>query len=289
MTPTQYFIARIALAFGIQRRNIRMADAATESHLLRDAELHLGHALWEKCEHIEELSVEYWNVRKLTKEIATKAERLAVFQEKLNAAHEERAQSLLAATGVDPEISEQRVKLIHELDVLATRRDEIIAKARRVRRTFDGLKAKLEVLLESGEEHNEKTIHNCRLRIREIKEEFDQLKQQRAEVGVDLDTKDAELRELEDGINKLSRTRRFDFSKTFAKISEYNQEVSHLNAEIGLLQKRKSELCAEIGRYLSRNITHPACAAISKNHRGLIDVMSALRRSISYNHRIAGV
>jgi len=289
MTPTKYFIARIALAFGIQRRNIRMADAATESHLLRDAELHLGSELWEKCEHLEEVSVEYWNVRKLTKEIAEKSERLAEYQAKLDAAHEERAQSLLAATGVDPEVTEQRSRLIHDLDVLAVRRDEIIAKARQVRRTYDGLKAKLEVLTESGEDINDKTIRNCRLRMREIKQEFDSLKQQRAEVAAKLDTKDAELRHLEDGLNRMSRTRRYDFSKTFAAISEYNQEVSSLNAEVGLLQKRKWELCAEIGRFLSRNMSNPACAAICKKHRNLIDVMAALRRSISYNHRIAGV
>lgn len=289
MTPTNYFLARVALAFGIQRRNIRMADAATESHLLRDAELLLGHELWEKCEHLEEVSVEYWNVRKLTKEIAAKSERLVEFQGKLDAAHEERAQTLLAATGVDPEVSEQRSKLIHDLDLLAVRRDEIIAKARQVRRTFEGLKAKLEVLLESGAEQNEKTIQNCNLRMREIKQEFEELKQNRAAIAAQLDSKDAELRQLEDSINSLSRTRKFDFSKTFSVISEYNQEVSHLNAEIGLLQKRKSELCMEIGRYLSRNFSNPACAAICKSHRGLIDVMAALRRSISFNHRIAGV
>ncbi len=289
MTPTKYFFARVALAFGIQRRNIRMADAATESHLLRDAELLLGHELWEKCEHLEEVSVEYWNVRKLTKEIALKTEHLTEFQAKLDAAHEERAQILLAATGVDPEVTEQRSRLIHELDHLAVRRDEIIVKARQVRRTFEGLKAKLEVLIESGPEQNEKTIENCKLRMREIKQDFEALKLQRAAIATELDAKDAELRQLEDGINSLSRTRKFDFSKTFATISQYNQEVSNLNAEIGLLQKRKSELCMEIGRYLSRNSSHPECLAIYKKHRGLVDVMAALRRSISYNHRIAGV
>lgn len=289
MTPTHYFFARVALAFGIQRRSIRMADAATESHLLRDAELYLGDELWEKCEHLDDISVEYWNVRKLTKEIAAKSERLAGFQEKLDAAHEERTQMLLESTGVDPEITEQRSKLIHDLDQLAIRRDEIIAKARQVRRAFEGLKAKLEVLLESGSEQDQKTIQNCKLRMREIKAEFESLKVRRAEIASQLDDKDAELRQLEEGINNNTRTRKFDFSKTFSIISEYNQEVSNLNAEIGLLQKRRSELCMEIGRFLSRNTSDPSCATLCKGHRGLIDVMAALRRSISYNHRIAGV
>jgi len=290
MTPTKYFIARVALAFGIQRRNLRMADAATETHLLRDAELQLGELLWEQCENLEEVSVEYWNIRKLIKELTTKEERLVEFQAKLDAAHEERAQTLLAATGVAPEITEQRNQLIQELDALAARRDEVIVKARRIRRSFDGVKAKLDVLIEASETENREAIAACKTRISAIKAEFDGLKIERTTIAAKIDAKDHELNELEESISKVSKDRRFDISKTFVVISEYNQEVSSLNAELGMLQKRKLELCAEIGRYLSRNTeTNPACAAICKQHRGLVDVMAALRRSISFNHRIAGV
>lgn len=267
-----------------------MAEAATETHLLRDAELHLGQLLWEKCESLDDLSVEYWNIRKLVKELATKTEHLKECQAKLDAAHEERAQTLLAATGVDPEITAQRNRLIQELDELAARRDQVILKARRVRRSFDGLKAKLEVLIEAGETANQEAIAECKIRILEIKAEFEGLKLERGTVATEIDAKDLELNEIEDSISQLSKERRFDVSKTFAAISEFNQEVSTLNAEIGILQKRKLELCAEIGRYLSRNTeTSPACATICKPHRAIVDVMAALRRSISYNHRIAGV
>jgi chromosome segregation ATPase len=290
MTPKNYFIARIALAFGIQRRNQRMAEAAAETHLLRDAELRLGELLWEKCENLEEVSVEYWSIRKLIKELAVKGERLKEHQAKLDAAHEERAQTLLAATDVDPEIIEHRNTLIQELDVLAAHRDQVIAKARRLRRSFDGIQAKLDVLIEAGEAENHETINECKIRLGGIKSEFEVLKSERNGIAADLDAKEKQLNELEDHISRLNKERRFDVSKTFAAISEFNQEVSVLNAEIGLLQRRNLELCAEIGRYLSRNIeTNPKCAAICKSHRGLVDVMAALRRSISYNHRIAGV
>lgn len=290
MTRTKYLIARIGLAFGIQRRNLRMTDAATETHLLRDAELHLGLMLWEKCENLEAVSVEYWNIRKLIKELTMKEARLVEFQAKLDAAHEERAQTILAATGVDPEVTEQRNSLIQELDALAIRRDEVIVSARRVRRKFDGVKAKLEVLLEAGEAENQEAIEECRLRIREIKAEFETLKVQRSTIAAEIDAKDAQLTELENSIGEWTKERRFDVTQTFAAISEFNNEVSTLNAEVGLLQKRKLELCAEIGRHLSLNIGgNPGCATICKPHRALVDVMAALRRSITFNHRIAGV
>jgi hypothetical protein len=49
------------------------------------------------------------------------------------------------------------------------------------------------------------------------------------------------------------------------------------------------QLYAEIGRFVSRNAwQHPGCQAATANHRGLVDVMRALRRSIALNHRLAG-
>lgn len=288
MTPTKYFLARIGLAFGIQRRNLRMADAASETHLLRDAELHLGLALWEKCENIEELSVEYWNMRKLVGEHAEKEKRVAECKSRLDAAYEERAQLLLGDGSDDVDQQEQRAKLLTRLDDLAIRRDEVIDHARRLRRTFDGLKTKLEVLQQSGASDEE--IQNCKLRLRDIKNQFDGLKIERTAIGDEIGEKEAELAEIEREINEAGKSRRGGASQAFQVLGVTNQELAALNAEIGLLKKRQLELCAEIGRYLSRNLaTNPSCATICKHHRGLIDIMAALRRSITYNHRIAGV
>ena len=290
MTSTQYFFARIGLAFGIQRRNIRMADAASESHLLRDAELHLGLAVWEKCEKIDSISVEYWNIRKLVKEIEEMQNRLAELQAKHDAAHEERAQMLISAAEADPEINEQRDTLIKQIDALAARRDKTIFEARRIRRIFDGLKTKLQVLVEPGSGASEDEINECKQRMIEIKAEFESLKADRAAIGAELDEKDVQLQELETRINEANKARRIGASKAFQVVGEYNQEVANLSAELGLLHRRKLEMCAEIGRHLSRNAEADSdCAKICKRHRGLIQVMAALRRSITYNHHVAGL
>jgi len=290
MTPTQYFLARTALAFGIQRRNQRMAAAAAETHLLRDAELHLGHLLWEKCEHLDEVSMEYWSIRKIENELAAKRESLAGYQTQLDAAHQQREQALLTANDLDPEVATIRDQLIDEIDRLEIRREEVTLMARQHRRTFDGLKAKLEVLLGLGEAGNGQAIAECKSRIREIKAEFAAFKQERAALTGAIDEREAQLKELEQSVNRTGTERKSNVSKLFVRISEFNQAVGVLNAEIGALQKRKLEHCAVIGGFLSHHArTHPACVAICKPQRGLIDVMGALRRSISYNHNIAGV
>jgi len=58
MTPTRYFITRIALAFGISRRNQRMSDAAFETHLLREAEQILDHPMHSEIFEIPDRAAE---------------------------------------------------------------------------------------------------------------------------------------------------------------------------------------------------------------------------------------
>ena len=94
MTSTRYFICLVAQAFGYRRKNIRLSDAAGETHLLKEAESHLGKAIWNQVENIEALSVEYWNLRKLIKERDRVAETLETLQIRLTEAHDERASLL---------------------------------------------------------------------------------------------------------------------------------------------------------------------------------------------------
>jgi chromosome segregation ATPase len=291
MTSTRYFVARIAQAFGYVRRAQRMGDAASEMHLLREAEAYLGQAIWEKVENIEQLSVEYWNLRKLARDRDDVAERLALSQAKLDRAHEERASLLNNMPEANQEVLDRRVKLLAELEALAQSRDEIVARAREVRRSYVGLKMKLEVLTsEAGERpQNQADVDMIKTRLQELKSRFAELKRQRIEVGHKIDEGDARVDEVDELLMEEKRQRRLLASQSFEIIGEGNKEISLLRAESGLLETRMRQLYAEIGRYVSRNAHQdPACAAAVASHRGLVDVMRALRRSVALNHRLAG-
>ena len=119
MTPTRYYAARFAQAFGYFRRAQRMADAASEMHLLREAEAFLGAAIWEKVEGIEALSVEYWNLRKLIKEREEVRSKLAECQERLDRAHQERAELLNSTPEENKELLDERATLLAGLEQLA--------------------------------------------------------------------------------------------------------------------------------------------------------------------------
>ena len=291
MTPSRYFIARVAQAFGYLRKNQRMNDAATEMHLVRDAETHLGFAIWEKVETIEELSVQYWNLRKFIKEKEAIQKKIDACQVRLDKAHEERASVLNSAPEIHQELVDQRVLLLTGLEILARRRDEIVAEAREVRRVYDGLKMKLEVLTNepNGPEAGEENIAKVRRRLEDLKLKFSDLKNQRILIGSEIEAGDKKVLLVDDQLNEKKKDRQLYASEAFLVISDGNKEISTLRAEIGLLDTHMHQLYAEIGRFVSHNtLQHPACATAASSHRGLVDVMCALRRSIELNHRLAG-
>ncbi len=291
MTSTRYYMARLAQAFGYFRKNHRMADAASEMHLLREAEAQLGAAIWEKVEDIEDLSVEYWNLRKFIKERDAVNQKLEECLNRLDLAHEKRATLLNSTPEVHQELVEERVALLTQLESLAVRRDEIVTRAREVRRTYDGLKMKLEVVTtESGGSEKEKQeIELVRTRLAALKDEFSDLKRQRIRIGLEIEKGDAKVDLVDAKIEERREVRRVHASEAFQVIGDGNKEVSILRSESGLLETQMRQLYAEIGRYVSRHAaTHPKCAAAASSHRGLIEVMRALRRSIALNHRLAG-
>lgn len=291
MTTTRYFVARIAQAFGYVRRAQRMGDAASEMHLLREAEAHLGKAVWEKVENIEQLSVEYWNLRKLVRDLDEVRERLAAAQRKLDLAHEERANVLNNMPEANQDLLDRRVSLLTELEALALKRDGVVAAAREVRRAYVGLKMKLEVLTtEAGDRPpDEAEVAAVKQRLQELKTRFAQLKQERIEVGHKIEEGDSKVDEVDELLKQEKNQRRLLASEAFEAIGEGNKEISVLRAESGLLETRMRQLYAEIGRYVSRHSHRDsACAAAAASHRGLVDVMRALRRSVALNHRLAG-
>lgn len=287
MTSSRYYMARFAQAFGYFRKNQRMADAASEMHLLREAEAQLGTLVWAKVEGIEELSVEYWNLRKLIKERDNIREKLASCQERLDQAHEERSAVLNNTPEVHQELFEERVTLLTELETLARSRDEIVAEARDVRRIYEGLRMKLEVLTKEASGGEE--IEQVKSRLTELKTRFSELKQRRVDIGEEIDKGDAKVDVVDSQLNEQKKDRRVNASEAFQVIGDGNKEMSILRAESAVLDTQMRQLFAEIGRFVSRHAgQHPACSKAVSANQGLVDVMRALRRSIALNHRLAG-
>jgi len=292
MTSTRYLISRLARSFGIHRRNQRMSEAAAETHLLREAEVQLGAVIWERVEKIESLAADYWNLRKLTNEHKVLAAKIAESQERLGKAHEERAELLNVSSDPELELNEERNQMVADLNKLAIRRDEVVAAAKEIRRTYDGLKVKAEVLTsQSGAEAVAPAeLEQIQSSLAQLKKRFAALKSERAQIAAEIQDGDDRISGIGERIKELKKDQYSQASKAFQVIGDANKDISAYRAEIGVIETRMIQLHGVIGRHVSRNAsTDPECADSAKNYQGLVDVMRALRKSITLNHRLAEV
>lgn len=290
MTPTRYLLSRIARAFGINRRTQRMGDAASEMHLLREAEAHLGASVWEHTEKIEALGSEYWNLRKLSQERELIVTKLQGCQERLRIAHEERANLLNVTSEPELKLVEERTAILEKVSLLTSRRDEVIAAAKEIRRNYDGLKVKSEVLTgEAGKSDVAVAeLDKVKASLAELKAKFSALKEERMEIGTKIEEDDARIDTIAGKINDLKREQYDLASKAFQVIGDTNKEISGYRAELGVLETRMTQLHAEIGRYISRNSANDAaCSEVARSQKALVEVMKALRLSINLNHKLA--
>ncbi len=287
MTPTRYFICRIVQTFGLRRKVLRMGDAAGETHLLKEAEAHLGQAVWKNVEHIESLSMEYWNLRKLSKERDQMAEELAKRDKLLAQAHEERANLLSTSNEPFQDLIGERQRVLNELEEFARQRDMVVARARDIRRNYDGLKMKQEVLTKEGG-HTPEEVEKINKRLGGLKQDFIALKNERHAIAAKINQGDLRIDAIDVQIQERKKERRDKASEAFQHIGDANHGMSTFRAELGILDTRMRQLFSEIGRYVSRNAAHdPECAKACKEHRALVEVMGALRKSIQLNHKLA--
>jgi chromosome segregation ATPase len=287
MTTTRYIIARIAQAFGINRRQRRMAEAASEMHLLREAEQVLGQSVWERVEEVEELGVEYWNLRRLIKEREDVRAKLAECEAILAEAHAQRTSLLGAKSGSQQELEERRAELLTSLEKLAKERDGVIQQAREIRRIYDGLKMKFEVLQREG---SSEALQKTRNRMAELKVDFTQLKQDRDRVAALIAEGDADVDAIDQELSTEKQKHRAEASVAFQQIGQANRDISSHKAQLGLIDTQMRQLFSEIGRHVSRNaFVSEECRNAAKGHIPMIDVMRALRRSVAMNHRLAGM
>lgn len=287
MTPTRYVLARFAQAFGVNRRQRRMAEAASEMHLLREAEQVLGQSVWERVEEVEELGVEYWNLRKLMKERDEIREKLDDCEAILADAHEQRSTLLGAKSDSQQDLESERATLLAELEKLSRERDSVIQQAREIRRIYDGLKMKLEVLQREG---SSDAVEKTKARMQELKVRFTELKQARDTIAGSIAEGDAKVDALDTELTEEKQKHRAEASVAFQQIGQANRDISAHKAQLGLIDTQMRQLFSEIGRHVSRNaFVNEQCRSAAKGHIPMIDVMRALRRSVAMNHRLAGM
>ena len=286
MTPARYCIARIAQAFGVVFRARHASNAAAELHLLREAEEILGRLAWTEIEEIEDLSVEYWNLRKLDKEHTELSNEIAAASGILQQSHDQRAGLMEKVAESTKDLVVEREDLVEKSERLNSERDMVLGEARAVKRRHDGLKAKLEVLTVENRESDE--ITDTTEELNELKKRFQVLRSRRDELSERIQKIDNTIEDLDIRIENRRRDMREEALGSFQNIGKANRNISTSRAELGVIENERVSLFCEIGRYLCAHAENPVAKSALRPHRNLVGQMKALRRSINYNNKLAG-
>jgi chromosome segregation ATPase len=287
MTRTRYLLWRIGQNFGISMTQRHASNAASELHLLREAEEILGQLCWNEAEKIEELSVEYWKLRKLTKRHDDLAHKIDSANDSLQKSHDQRTELLGLVVDSTKELVAERETLSARSERLGSERDVILADARDVKRRHDGTKAKLDFLTSESATHTPE-VEESKKELLNLKDRFKSLREHRDTLTVKIDNIALEIKDLDARIEKRRGDMRDEAFGSYQNIGQTNRDISSTRAEFGTLENEMVLLLAEIGRYILANHTHPMLAKIVRKNRSLVNQMAALRISINLNTQLSG-
>jgi len=285
MTRTRYSFAVILQSFGLLRKTKRMTDAAFETHLMQDGEELLGRYCWRNIENIENLSMEYWNIRRLEREQKELQDKIDEAERVLEEAHERRAEAADRSKDIGQELYEQREKLFSTLDRLNTERDDIKTEAQGVKRKYEAFRMKGRVLAEEGQKDTEQ-YRECRETLQNLKNTFNGFKVTLTEAENRIDSEQENLNDIQTKIDQKLQGTKDETSESYAQISRANKDITKFQAELGLLQEEDNVLCREIGRYLNMNYKDPDCKKAYAKHSGLLEQLTLLRNSVTWNRKL---
>jgi len=288
MNSSRYIAARLLLSFGLHRKTKRLSEAADEMHILRQAEEILGEDVWEQAEEIEEISVEYWTLRKLKMNKVKLLESAGEAGVILDTSHEERNAVLNETNQACLALEKKRDELIVHSEGIMAERDRVIARAKQIKRKFDASHTKIQVL--SGTADTVEIIKGERQKLASYKVDFAALKLSRDEVAGKIEALDEKINRIETAISEDRKKLREEASSAYQSIGKANRVMSKLTAEIGAIQFEMKERHCEVGRYVSNHAgPDPVCTKICRDHAHLIAQMQSLRISIAFNHKLASM
>ena len=287
MTKTRYLLWRIAQTFGISMHQRHAGHAAAETHLLREAEEILGRLTWADTENLEDLSVEYWSLRRMVmkhEEILGNIESANVSLQK---SHDHRAELLSMVVDSTKELVEERNALEETSERLNSEHKMIVSDARAIRRRHDGIKAKLEVLVGEGGSHSPE-LDASKQELLELKKKFNTLRNRRDTVVGELESVEHALKNIETRIENRRSEVRDEALGSYQNLGKVNRDLSSNRVELGSLETQMNTLFSEIGRYVLAHHREPSVAKVASVHYSLINQMSALDLSIKLNRQLAG-
>ncbi|MEM7146493.1 MAG: hypothetical protein AAF591_15260 [Verrucomicrobiota bacterium] len=288
MNTFGFLLSSLGKQLGIRRRAAWRTAINREHHLLKSAEQSLGEQAWKEVENIEELAIEYWEIKDIENQQLELEKRNRSLEEEVETSRIERE----SITGqIDESLEQKRGELIDKnsaLDAITSEIEQLQHEKRVIEKRFEALKLKRKVLIEQDENAPEaQTIYES---LKSLKEEHIAKKQALADRKRDSIDAESEITNFNAELNDLQESVR---QKTAGVTEDFNQlsrRVAQNRARIGALELTKNRAFVRIGRHLglNRDAGGGELQIVCRNHRSMVSRIIRLRRSISFHRRLAG-
>lgn len=285
MTKTRYLIAALLQYFGVVRKTKRLTEASFEMHLMQDGEEILGAYCWKNIENIEELSMEYWNLRRLERERKAIFEKVKEAESVLSEAQMERSGLLDRSKNVGQGLIEEREAIFGQIQDLSNDRDNLMASATQTKRKHAALKMKASVLKEEGLGGQEE-MQKCREELARLRQTFGSEKKRLTQINARIASLEKVMEAVQAKIDSKLQGSKGEATKAFAKISKANRDITKFKAELGLIQDEQAALFRDVGRFLNIHSNRMECRQACQSHRGVQEQTRLLYRSIEFNRKL---
>ncbi|MGC6459615.1 MAG: hypothetical protein ACON4R_14770 [Akkermansiaceae bacterium] len=287
MTRSRYIVATILRNFGLVRKTKRLTDAAYEMHLMQDGEEILGALCWPKTEAIDDLSLHYWNLRRLGKEKEEIIERLQEAEEILTKAQKQKTDVLVSSNERKSPFAEKKEEYAITLKQLIAEHDSLMNKALATRRRHSAFKMKLQVMKnEPG--GNDTAIKECLQNLASLRKTFMEEKEALEEAKGRIAKIRGELGKLEKGTGSTIKRSEARISEAYSRISQANKDITKHRAKLSALQEEQAALYRVVGHFLSLNANRKDCRKACRKHRDILRQVQLLLASIKWNQRLVG-
>lgn len=286
MTLTSFIVAKVASAFGLNLSEKHRTAAAFEAHLLRDAESIVGSLTWQNLESLEGLSTEYWLLRKLSSKHSELSKKVDELTEILESSQEARTQAIEEISEKSRAITTERDQTATKIERLHQEREDIQRDGRAVKRSHAGLKTKLEVLLEEDDEENQRGIEATNASLKELRSKFDAIKERRDEIDTLINELQKKLNVLNREISEENRIIREKAESQFSTIGKTNKELTKLKSEQGAMETESERLYSQVGAFILANPDDPEVKNATKEYRGLLNIIKAIRASANRHRKL---
>lgn len=285
MTQSSYILASFLMYFGVSRKTRRMTDAAFEMHLMQDGEEILGAYCWRNIEPIEELSMEYWNLRRLEREEKSLLSQAKDAESTLSDAQKQRVLNIDRSKGLGNDFLDERAALLEIAEAISSKREVLMEEAIQTKKKHSAVKLKVKVLQEEGPDE-EPAIEAARKKLGTLRETFTHTKEELATLNEQSSQLKKELEKIDCELDLEANDWKGESTEAFFRISKANRDITEIKAKLGLLREKQGVLYREVGRFLNVNAKREDCRDAYKEQRGILEQTRLLFHSIELNRKL---